>query len=46
MLTKNPSFELEIFDDIGHVPMLECPDRFLDVVGEWLAPHLVEPAAG
>ena len=46
LLTKNPSFELEIFDDIGHVPMLECPDRFLDVVGEWLAPHLVEPAAG
>jgi pimeloyl-ACP methyl ester carboxylesterase len=29
-------WRLEILDDIGHVPQLEAPDRFLAVVEPWL----------
>lgn len=32
-----PDWQLEVFEDIGHVPMLEAPERFVAVVGEWLA---------
>ena len=45
LVEKNPQFELEVFDDIGHVPQLECPDRFLEVVGSWLAARPVEPSS-
>lgn len=31
-----PDWRLEILDDVGHVPQLERPDRFLEVVGAWL----------
>lgn len=31
-----PDWELEIFEDIGHVPMLEAHEKFLDVVGSFL----------
>lgn len=31
------SWELEVFEGIGHVPQLEIPDRFVDVVEGWLA---------
>lgn len=42
LVERNPQFELEIFHDIGHVPQLECPERFLEVVGDWLAARPVE----
>ncbi len=45
LVGKNPRFELEILDDIGHVPQLECPDRFLEVVGAWLAVRPAESTA-
>lgn len=32
-----PDWKLEIFEDVGHVPMLEVPAQFLEVVGSWLA---------
>lgn len=31
-----PDWRLEILDDVGHVPQLEAPDRFLAVVEPWL----------
>lgn len=31
-----PDWKLEIFEDVGHVPMLEVPEQFVDVVGTWL----------
>lgn len=37
LATKRPDWKLEIFQDVGHVPMLEVPDQFLDVVGSWLS---------
>ncbi len=32
-----PDWQLELLDDIGHVPQLEVPDRFVDLVGAWLS---------
>jgi pimeloyl-ACP methyl ester carboxylesterase len=31
-----PDFTIEIFDDVGHAPQLEVPERFMDIVGPWL----------
>lgn len=32
-----PDFRLEVLEGVGHVPMLEAPERFLAVVEPWLA---------
>ena len=37
LAAQRPDWKLEIFHDVGHVPMLEAPDQFLEVVGSWLA---------
>lgn len=34
---RHATIELEVLDDVGHAPQLEVPDRFLDVVGQFLA---------
>jgi fermentation-respiration switch protein FrsA (DUF1100 family) len=31
-----PDWEYHEFEGAGHVPMLEVPAEFVDVVGEWL----------
>jgi pimeloyl-ACP methyl ester carboxylesterase len=45
-----PSWQLEVYDDIGHVPMLEAPDRFVDSVLRFCAARdvssVVQAAAG
>jgi pimeloyl-ACP methyl ester carboxylesterase len=33
---RRPEWQLEVFDDCGHVPMLEHPDRFVRAVVAWL----------
>jgi pimeloyl-ACP methyl ester carboxylesterase len=33
---SRPDWRLEVMPDIGHVPQLEAPDRFVDLVGTWL----------
>ncbi len=38
---QRPDWHLEVLEGVGHVPQLEVPERFLDVVGGWLA----EPVA-
>jgi pimeloyl-ACP methyl ester carboxylesterase len=37
LAAARPDWGLEVFPDVGHVPMLERPGRFLEVVGGWLA---------
>lgn len=32
-----PDWEYELLDDVGHVPQLEVPELFVDIVGPWLA---------
>lgn len=33
---ERPDWRFEIFDDVGHTPMLEAPGRFVDTVLRWL----------
>lgn len=33
---QRPEWSIEVFDQIGHVPQLEAPTRFVDVVEGWL----------
>jgi pimeloyl-ACP methyl ester carboxylesterase len=37
LIRRRPDWALEIFEGVGHVPMMEMPDRFLEVVNHWLA---------
>ena len=34
---QRPTWRLEIFEGVGHVPQIEVPDRFVEVVEGWLA---------
>lgn len=33
---RRPDWTLEIFDDCGHVPQIEQPERFVTVTADWL----------
>jgi pimeloyl-ACP methyl ester carboxylesterase len=37
LLEVRPDWDLHVFPDLGHVPMMEDPDAFTEVVGGWLA---------
>lgn len=41
----HPSWRFRVFEDLGHVPMLEDPGRWLGAVRSWLEQD-VEPASG
>jgi pimeloyl-ACP methyl ester carboxylesterase len=36
LVKQRPDWKLVELDDIGHVPQLECPERFLEIVTPWL----------
>jgi pimeloyl-ACP methyl ester carboxylesterase len=36
LAAARPDWRLEVLDDVGHVPQLEVPDRFLAIVEPWL----------
>ena len=37
LIEQQARWDLHVFPNVGHVPMLEVPDAFMDVVGKWLA---------
>jgi pimeloyl-ACP methyl ester carboxylesterase len=37
LVRRRPDWTLEILEGVGHVPMMETPDRFLEIVNQWLA---------
>ncbi len=41
---ENPSWRLRVFPDLGHIPQLEDPERWLASVEAWLADALPGPA--
>lgn len=46
LVRRRPDWTLEVIRGAGHVPMMETPDRFLEVVGAWLPqPAAHEPVA-
>jgi pimeloyl-ACP methyl ester carboxylesterase len=46
LVRRRPDWTLEILKGVGHVPMMETPDRFLEIVNRWLAHRIApEPAA-
>jgi pimeloyl-ACP methyl ester carboxylesterase len=45
LVRRLPGWKLEVLEGVGHVPMMETPDRFLGVVNQWLAYRIPpEPA--
>ena len=45
LVRRRPEWTLEILEGVGHVPMMETPDRFLRVVNQWLTYRIApEPA--
>lgn len=45
LVRRRPDWRLEILEGVGHVPMMETPDRFLEVVNQWLTYRIApEPA--
>ena len=42
---RHPDWTFEVIDGVGHVPMMETPNRFLEVVNQWLTYRIApEPA--
>jgi pimeloyl-ACP methyl ester carboxylesterase len=39
------NWELRVFPDLGHIPMMEAPDRWLEAVGSWLDRTRAEAAS-
>ena len=45
LVKRRPDWKLEVLKGVGHVPMMETPELFLDVVNKWLAYRIApEPA--
>ncbi len=46
LVRRRPGWQLEILDGVGHVPMMETPELFMDAVNAWGAYRIAsEPAA-
>jgi pimeloyl-ACP methyl ester carboxylesterase len=41
----HPNWTLEVLRDVGHIPQMEAPERWLEVVERWLSSLLGGPAA-
>ena len=41
---ERPDWGLQVLDDVGHIPMLEVPDLFLESVETWLRTEGLESA--
>ena len=45
LIRRRPDWTLEVIEGVGHVPMMETPNRFLEIVNQWLASRIApEPA--
>jgi pimeloyl-ACP methyl ester carboxylesterase len=40
---RRPDWTLEVFEQCGHVPMMEQPERFVDVVSQWADSQVPAP---
>jgi pimeloyl-ACP methyl ester carboxylesterase len=44
LVRRRPDWTLRVLDGVGHVPMMETPKLFLDVVNNWMA-YRIAPAS-
>ena len=44
LVRRRPDWQLEVLDGVGHVPMMETPDLFLDALTSW-SPYRIATAA-
>ena len=45
LVRRRPDWTLEVFEGVGHVPMMETPEQFLRVVDQWMTYRIAaEPA--
>jgi pimeloyl-ACP methyl ester carboxylesterase len=45
LIRRRPDWDLQILEGVGHVPMMETPDRFVQIVNQWLMYRIApEPA--
>jgi len=42
---RRPDWKLEVLDGVGHVPMMEAPDQFMDALEAWSAYRIPTAAA-
>ncbi len=42
---RRDDWQLEVIEGVGHVPMMETPDRFMRVLSGWDGFRIIEPAA-
>jgi pimeloyl-ACP methyl ester carboxylesterase len=42
---RRPDWQLRVLDGIGHVPMMESPQLFMDVVNDWSAYRIPDVSA-
>ena len=42
---RRPDWKLEVLDGVGHVPMMEAPDQFMDTLEAWSAYRIPTAAA-
>ena len=42
---RRPDWDLKVLEGVGHVPMLETPDRFMDALNGWTAHRIPSAAA-
>jgi pimeloyl-ACP methyl ester carboxylesterase len=45
LVRRVPGWTLEVIEGVGHVPMMETPDRFLSVFNDWMAYRIAPTAA-
>ena len=44
LVRRIPHWQLKVLEGVGHVPMLETPDLFMRVVGDWMADKIQRAA--
>ena len=45
LVRRRPDWRLEVLEGVGHVAMMETPDRFMRVLSRWDGFRILEPAA-
>lgn len=45
LVRRRPDWTLRVFEGVGHVPMMETPDLFVEVVNQWLAAQIARDPA-